>query len=514
VASLLGAADAQVRLFALPAALKTWQRLVDDFAEHRPASATYLDMASACENAGRLEDAASLYEQAVKAAGKRGEAARPASWARRNLERLRSGRSWMRPTLDGLARDLASALRAADAKALGALLSPTHCQLGFLGSEARFVDRAALLAQLRAALKGREARVDAFAVEGEGGKFRLPVEGLDDGLFGKLSLLITRSAHGFEWTGVGILPPDPRDDGAVGRMRDLAKPRREDDGGGFHPGDREPPGQPPPVDPPADPPAPPLTYDTVGQLALKCPFPAGLSLRAGMRQYIVEQAAIAAAAIAAGPFYLAALAAGSFIASLTSPCGFGPGGLYYGWGWTHDLDEWFAVDFARFNRGVPFSNAPTRGTPVLAVQEGVVRFTRSAVANGSSDNGNANEVWIAHLRAAAVPSLLSSITLNNRDPRWRYTSFYLHLMGPGMVPVSAGMFVRQGALLGFMDNTGTSVTDHLHFSLHDSTIPYTGSEPGFMPIFGMSVKPSPMDGQALEEADDGRCILSSNAQVP
>ena len=510
VPALVGAADAQLRLFSLDSALKAYQRLVDEHSKIRPASDTYLDMAVAAENGGKLEDAAALYEQAVKAAGKGTGATRAGSWAGRSLERLRSSRTWFRPTFDGLARELAVALRAGNAKALGSLLSPTHCQLGFLASEARFVDAAALLAQLRAALKGREARVDASAVEGEGRKFRLAVDGLDDGLFGRAVLLISRSVHGFEWTGMGILPPDLRNDEAVARVRALAKRRRDDEGGNF-PGDDG--GESPGPDEPPPPPSP--FYETVGQLAPKCPFPAGLNLRAGSGHFIAEQAAIAAAAIAAGPFYLLALTAGAFAASLASPCGFGPGGLYYGSGWTHDLDEWFAIDFARYNPGVPFSNAPTRSTPVLAVQEGVVRFRRDTVANGTDDgDGQGNEVRLAHIRAAALPSILSSIATTNTDSRWRYTSFYLHLMGPGAVLVSPGMFVRQGALLGFMDNTGTSISDHLHFSLHDSTKPYTGAGSGFFSEFGMSVRPSPMDGQSLEDWDDGRCIRSSNVQVP
>ena len=81
-------------------------------------------------------------------------------------------------------------------------------------------------------------------------------------------------------------------------------------------------------------------------------------------------------------------------------------------------------------------------------------------------------------------------------------SRYLHMAGPNLIPVSVGMFVRQGARLGPMDDTGSSAYDHLHFSIHDDA------------MGGASVRPNPMDGQPLTNTDDGRCILSSNVPFP
>jgi hypothetical protein len=83
----------------------------------------------------------------------------------------------------------------------------------------------------------------------------------------------------------------------------------------------------------------------------------------------------------------------------------------------------------------------------------------------------------------------------------RYTASYLHLDGPGKIPVSTGMYVKQGKVLGLMDDTGDSVGHHLHFVLYDNAI-------------HVSVRPTPMDGQSLWEWDDGRCMHSTNVLIP
>lgn len=71
-----------------------------------------------------------------------------------------------------------------------------------------------------------------------------------------------------------------------------------------------------------------------------------------------------------------------------------------------------------------------------------------------------------------------------------------------MVPVSLTMFVRQGARLGIVDDTGNSAMNHLHFSIHDDN------------LGGMSVRPSPMDLQTLNVSDRGRCVSLNNIPFP
>lgn len=59
------------------------------------------------------------------------------------------------------------------------------------------------------------------------------------------------------------------------------------------------------------------------------------------------------------------------------------------------------------------------------------------------------------------------------------------------------------------EDTGLSVDHHLHFSIHDSTLPAARSPGPFNPA-GRSVRPTPMNGQRLIEADDGSCVSSTN----
>ena len=65
------------------------------------------------------------------------------------------------------------------------------------------------------------------------------------------------------------------------------------------------------------------------------------------------------------------------------------------------------------------------------------------------------------------------------------------------------MYVRQGARLGLMDDTGNSQLNHLHFSIHDATL-----------MGGMSVRPTPMDGFSLSDQASGTCVTSTNVPFP
>ena len=179
----------------------------------------------------------------------------------------------------------------------------------------------------------------------------------------------------------------------------------------------------------------------------------------------------------------------------------GPGGLFYGgvasFNFTHGGDDFFAIDFARFVRGVPFANA-TLGTPVLNVQQGMVSGVRGNIARGSTANDN--RVLVKHMTQGewvmlVILEWLSGVPLRpGATPR--FTSMYLHLDGPFRIPVSPGMFARQGANLGLMDDTGLSTDNHLHFSIHDRTLPASFSETALNPA-GRSTRPTPMDGQRL-----------------
>ena len=88
----------------------------------------------------------------------------------------------------------------------------------------------------------------------------------------------------------------------------------------------------------------------------------------------------------------------------------------------------------------------------------------------------------------------------------RFRSRYLHLAGPFMIPVSAMMPVISGQRLGLMDDTGNSILDHLHFSIHDRNL----TRPNVS--YGSSVRPSPLSGVRLGDGDSGTCVRSSNIE--
>jgi hypothetical protein len=102
------------------------------------------------------------------------------------------------------------------------------------------------------------------------------------------------------------------------------------------------------------------------------------------------------------------------------------------------------------------------------------------------------------LFAAFVVALFTGVT---PAVNVRFRSMNLHLDGPGLVPVSLGMFVRQGSRLGPMDDTGFSQAQHLHYEIIDNTK-------------NRAVRPTPMDGQTLNDSDDGRCMHSTNVPIP
>ena len=79
--------------------------------------------------------------------------------------------------------------------------------------------------------------------------------------------------------------------------------------------------------------------------------------------------------------------------------------------------------------------------------------------------------------------------------------------GPGQIIPSMMMPIYTGNRIGLMDDTGNSLIDHLHFSIHDRQIIYPGAP------LGGSVRPTPMNGEALEDDDSGKCICSTNVET-
>ncbi len=96
----------------------------------------------------------------------------------------------------------------------------------------------------------------------------------------------------------------------------------------------------------------------------------------------------------------------------------------------------------------------------------------------------------------------------------RYSSRYMHMQPTAFV--SLFQLVFQGAALAKMGSTGTSAVAHLHLEIHDAFLKDTGvNDP-----LGDSVRITPLDvdpdgvDQELLEANDGRCIHSTNVLYP
>ncbi|MFP5417476.1 MAG: choice-of-anchor D domain-containing protein [Actinomycetes bacterium] len=364
--------------------------------------------------------------------------------ARRGVLRLREEDTHYERSVDALASRLREAIEAPDPATLERLASRTHFAVGPLGGHTRFEERVMLERLVRDLLTGSVTVHGRLA--GSGGKRYLSTSGWKGEWYrGDLALLLTRAPKGWQWTGVAIGDPH---EAWVERWRPASRQTNQ-----------------------------PLPF------SLLAPWPAGQSFTAGgLTGFVAQQAAILAAG-PLGPVLLARFA--------SSPCGFGPRGFYYNQGSTHDEEDAFAIDFTRYRRYVPY-DPESGGTPVLAVRDGLV--VRADAGTPSGDSSASNTVEITH----ADP--------NNPTDDDRFRSRYLHLAGPFRLTVSVMMPVIAGQRLGVMDDTGNSVLDHLHFSIHDRQLAHPNAS------FGRSVRPSPMSGTTLGDGDGGSCVRSSNTE--
>jgi len=397
------------------------------------------------EKHAKPDRAAGFYRRAAGIAGPSGRTDDPAELARRALLRLQLPASRFAPSEDDVADRIATALEQRDANTLRQAASQTHLAIGPLGGHTAF-EQAEMLDHLYRDLAASEITVRRRLL-GSGGKRYLFTRGWQGKWFvGDVVFLIGQAPRGWEWTGLAIAQAN---DLWLERWRPAVRQKNQ-----------------------------PLPF------ALRAPWPAGQSFKAGgLNQFIVEQAAVLAGGIIAGG--LLAL----YFAS--SPCGFGPRGFYYNQGSTHDDDDAFAIDFTRYRRYVPY-DPESGGTPVLAAHSGIVSSVSAGTPSGDSSASNTVEI-------------IRGDPANPLDPA-RFCSRYLHLEGPFRIPVSAMMPVVTGTRLGLMDDTGNSVLDHLHFSIHDRQIPFPGAG------LGGSVRPTPLSGVRLEDGDSGTCVRSDNVE--
>ena len=447
--ALLKKAQAAALAGDLAIAVETWQAL----AKHDPSNANALFQAGLLmEKAGDRDRAAQFYKAIASKIVSR-KADDPAELARRGLERLSAPDEAFLPTAEQVVDALQAAFTSREARRLQSLASSTHFAIGPVGGHPAF-EPAAFLEQLWRDFAESEVRINP-PLSGDGNKRYLQTTGWRGQWFrGDVVFLLSRSARGWQWTGCGISTLNDH-------WLEHWRPRKT------HSND-------------------PLPFE------LLAPWPEGVCFTAGgLGPYLRDQIILAYLAATAWPFGAIAAAA-AMLALSARDCGFGPRGFYYNDGDTHDEGDFFAIDFTRYQRFVPYLNR-SGGTPVLAPRFGTVGFVNDAEQNGSDTDSNTVEI---HHGDPNDPG--------NDD---RYTSRYLHLEGPLRIPVSMGMAVFTGNRIGLMDDTGMSVMSHLHFSIHDRRI----LVPGYP--MGGSVRPTPMNGTALGDDDSGKCVCSTNLET-
>ncbi|MCB9737933.1 MAG: hypothetical protein H6747_01620 [Deltaproteobacteria bacterium] len=251
-------------------------------------------------------------------------------------------------------------------------------------------------------------------------------------------------------------------------------------------------------------------------MTLSAPWPSGLSFKAGGVTAVSSWAKSVLKFVS--NFTLLGWIVQKFLEDPLCKDSILPGGFYYNSG-LHQGEESFAIDFIRisskhssggFFDSVVFSNASS-GTPVLAVNDGFVTMGEFGTESGCFSCQD-NHVRIRHFDETPsftiferiVASLGAAVGNFGSNRIFRYESLYRHLhgqFGSGGIAVplvSPFQFVSRGAVIGHMNDTGTSVGAHLHFAVIDRLT--NGAE-----------LPSPMDGQTLLPAEEGKCIISANA---
>jgi tetratricopeptide (TPR) repeat protein len=435
------------RLGNLEEALFSYQQILQSFPQGMSQAWLHYRMGQIFESGYRDGEAVQAYRTAASLSV---EAAN-ADWAtpelaRHNADHLEFGAK-LTAQPDQLGKTIAYALMRQDANTLSTLASPTHFCIGIACSELEFVDPNLILKYLLNDLSQSKIRVDPYHFEGEGGKLYLMTEGWNGRLLkGQVAFLLIRHRDGWQWGGLVLTQPGEA-------WKELFPP-------------------------------PPPAQNQPLEIGIKSPFQRGENWRAGgLNRFLLSFAPFI------GPFIV--------LEDNFSGCGFGPGGFYYNQGSTHQGMDAFSIDFTRYVPGLPLFSDQHR-KPVLSVQDGVVVFVRNHVPTHATFDDNRVEIQHPGLADLFAPL----ITGRPLSQPFKYTSKYLHLDGPFLIPVSIGMFVRQGARLGVTDDTGFSAFSHLHFSLHDR-------DRG-----GATLRPTPMDGQRLGDGDGGKCIGSTNVPFP
>ena len=417
-----------------------------DLAQHDEhcASDALLQCGLIAESVSMKEDAQAYYE---KSADERvtNHTDNPSQLARRALERLLLDDVSYYSDVMELIEQLASLFKSKDIDKLERIISKTHFAIGPIGGHTAF-ESAQMMDRLWVDIQSSSVSF-VKTLFGSGEKIYVRTTGWNGKWFlGDVMLLLHRAPQGWQWTGLAITTPNEL---WIEQWTPTEKQTND-----------------------------PLPFE------LLAPWPEGQCFQAGgLNKYLLQQLAVIAGGFIGGPILAYAFS--------RNCCGWGPRGFFYNQGSTHGGEDAFAIDFTRYRENVPYDNE-SGGTPVLAARSGIVVRATGGTSSGNSSASNTVEIEHAD---PANPLDLS-----------RFRTRYLHLEGPFKLQVSTMMPVFVGNRLGTMDDTGNSILDHLHFSIHDKNIPHPSS------TFGASVRPTPMSGVSLNDGDSGRCVRSTNIE--
>ncbi|MCD4653329.1 hypothetical protein K8T06_05285 [bacterium] len=469
-------------------AIERYQQLISEFLDDPERLSLLMRLGELQEYQGYREDAIQTFETALEISPE------DDSLIRLRLATLRSGAPWAHELLEDLVSELRDVIQGQDCNRLSQLMTKEVFYVAPGGG-----CMAGLDSQMIASFLGEDlAKSNQIEIDSE----------VQQHLNHRKAYLKTRGWNGRNFRGEQLMQLRKGPEGWVfGGIVGEIMPGEELHGLLFQ------------VDPPEDAESSHSDPDTSSEtgtsshaltakrLKIKAPWEKNLNFRAGG---VNGSAALLASTIfVPWPFNL--IPKGIALAKSFSPCGYGLMGFYYGQ-WGHKGSEYFAVDFIRFKRGVPF-HSNTKGCKVLAVAEGLVSRVTSKFPDGSSGNYDANLVYIKHwdlkegegtvvLLAALISELCGNKgAIQTARDMVRYKSTYLHMQGGSSNPkrpkVKLGQYVPQGKLLGYMDDTGISALDHLHFSFYDLNT-------------GKSIMLDDLDGQTLLPHEDGKCLYSTN----
>lgn len=427
-------------------ALALYNKILEGFPTGLPAAHLYYLKGRLFESARRDKEAIEAYQKAASS-GDGSEA--DASTAEFSIHQAAflSNPGPLATQPEDVTTAVVRALQSQNWDELTRLASSTHFQIGVAGSELQFAPRDKVLELMMSDIKNSKVQVDPYQFDGRGSKLYVLTDGWN-GYFlqGRVWLLLTRQRDGWQWSGLVLSRPGE----AWTKLL----------------------------------PAHPMETNQRLEIGIKAPWQSGDSWRAGgLARFLTSFVPFVGSVIV--------------LTDNFSGCGYGPGGFYYNDGTTHHGNHAFAIDFTRYVTGLPYF-PDEEFKSILAVQAGVVTRVISTFSD-HDHSGDANRVEVDH---PGLGELLAVLFGRPLMPPFKYRSGYWHLAGSHRIPVSVGMFVRQGARLGFSNDTGNSAFSHLHFVLQDRDLMY------------MSVRPTPMDGTRLGDGDGGSCVGSTNVAFP